>query len=150
MSVEKQEFAREVYQVHHNLKEALCRLEDLIDSDPITPRQFAKIKRILPYFRDRFIFHFQLAVEHGFFDDVLEMHPELNGPVERILEDNRRLKDELDEVCDYADRIGMDEDFTHEELRTRFKAFDRRYREHESIKIDLIQEAYTTDIGSKD
>ena len=145
--IERQEFAREVCEVYRNLREALSRLEKLTTDNPIPPENIVRVKRILPYFRDRLASHFQIAEKHGFFEDILELRPDMDATINNIFETHHKMIDEIGAICAYADKVGVESAFNANELRRRFRDFDLEFQQLEQRKVDLIQEAYNTDLG---
>ena len=141
------ELAREVLEVHRKLRDSLGRLEKLTLGDSISKDSMNNIKRVLPYFRDRLISHFQIAESHGFFEDMLALRPDLNPRVDQFIEENGQLTAQVNDLCALVAQYGLDPNFSTSHFQQAFHAFDRKFNDHESTKIDLVQEAYNTDFG---
>ena len=93
--------------------------------------------------------HFELEEEDEYFGYVLRRAPRLSERVSQLLREHAGMKSEVDELVTMA-RQAFAENGDTRELATRFRRFREHLLNHEKAEIDLLQEAYTCDLGSGD
>jgi len=93
--------------------------------------------------------HFELEEEDGYFGFVLTRAPRLSNRVDQLLRQHASLQAEVDELVEMARRV-FAEDRDATELAASFRKFRKRLLDHEKSEIDLLQEAYTCDLGGGD
>ncbi len=144
---QSRELAREVLEVHQKLRESLARLEKLTRQNPISEENMHNINRILPYFRDRLISHYKIAASHGFFADILELRPDLHSRVDQFIEENALLVDQVKALCSLGEKTDSQRIGASEKFKEAFTVFFNTFNRHQSLKIDMVQEAYNTEFG---
>lgn len=93
--------------------------------------------------------HFELEEEDEYLGYVLNRAPRLSGHVAQLLRQHGAMKQKVGELVDMA-REAFAEDADTTELAVRFQRLRIQLLEHEQAEIDLMQEAYTRDLGSGD
>jgi len=93
--------------------------------------------------------HFELEEENEYFDLVLRRAPRLSNHVDQLLRQHTTLKTEVDALLTMA-RHALAEGGDVTEIAPRFGMFRKQLLDHERAEIDLLQEAYTRDLGGGD
>lgn len=93
--------------------------------------------------------HFEMEEEHGYFEELIQRAPRLSDHVNTLLKQHSELLSESCKLVEIA-RKAFADDVESLELLERFKRFRLKLLGHEKAEIDLLQEAYTRDLGSKD
>ncbi len=93
--------------------------------------------------------HFELEEKGGYFAGVIRKAPRLAGRAEVLLEEHMGFLENSHELVKMA-RGAFANDAEVPALAARFEQLRRGLLTHERAEIDLLQEAYTRDIGSMD
>ncbi len=93
--------------------------------------------------------HFELEEENEYFGYVLKQAPHLSERVHQLLGQHEMLKNEVGELVEMA-RQAFAEDRDATMLALRFRKFRKHLLDHERSEIELMQEAYTQDLGGGD
>ena len=93
--------------------------------------------------------HFELEEEDEYFGYILNRAPHLSEQVDRLLHQHEILRSKVDQLVEMA-RQALDQKGSVAELAARFAEFRALREQHERAEIDLLQEAFTCDIGAGD
>ena len=132
-------------QEHHELKVLLKRLSDVFDGDG--PRD--ELSRSLAELRDELDEHFHHEEDGGYFDEIMERAPRLEAKVEELKQQHPALLALVRQLEDYVENAGTDGD-AMARIQDEYRAFVRVLTLHEVAENDLLQQAYTEDIGTND
>jgi hypothetical protein len=119
---------------------------------PIAPGQCRLLIDKLCQLRDQLALHFSLEEAYGYFDDPVEVAPQLSRQAERLRNEHKELYQDLCDLVDRGERMFYDEQHAALALwiGPEFLQFDQRLRGHEARENELIMEAYDGDIGVGD
>lgn len=144
-------FLQEIKEVNQELWHLLAELRHRCQR-PIAPGTCRSIVERLGELRDQLALHFALEEAYGYFDDPVEVAPQLCRKADSLRNEHKELYSQLSALVDRAERLLYDEQ--HAALAVwlgpRFLDFDARLRSHEERENDLIFEAYDADIGVGD
>jgi hypothetical protein len=119
---------------------------------PIAPGQCRQLIDRICQLRDQLALHFSLEEAYGYFDDPVEVAPQLCRQAEQLRLQHNELYVDLSDLIERAERMFYDG--LHAELALwigpEFLEFDQRLREHEEREHELIMDAYSGDIGVGD
>jgi len=93
--------------------------------------------------------HFLHEEQGGYFAEVVEQAPRMQGEIDRLLVQHEEFSRDLDAMC----RIANSGDAAGAwwfDLAERFEEFVERFIDHEHAENGLLQEAYGRDIGAED
>ncbi len=149
-------FLREIKEENEELRALLAdlhhRFQRPIDADECRPM----VDRLYPLL-DALAMHFSLEEAYGYFDNPLDIEPQFSQRADRLRSEHRQLYQALSGLIEWAEQMFYDE--RHPELAlcflqgmfgARFLKFERWLRRHEIDELDLICEAYITDLGVVD
>jgi hypothetical protein len=119
---------------------------------PIAPGHCRLLIDKLCQLRDQLALHFSLEEAYGYFDDPLDVAPQLGLQAERLRAEHKDLYLDLCDLVDRAERMFYDEQHAALALwiGPEFLELDQRLRDHEDRENELITEAYDGDIGVGD
>src|SRR4029450_8488189 len=102
--------------------------------------------------RDQLALHFSLEEAYGYFDDPVDVAPQLSRAAERLRGEHKGLYLDLCELVERAGRMFYDEQQAALALwlGAAVQEFDERLRGHEERENELIVDAYDADIGVGD
>lgn len=90
--------------------------------------------------------HFQHEEDGGYFTDLIEVSPNLNGRAEALCHEHVEMYAQLDTLRRHV----AEQSIAWSDLRRDFTVFLGRFQTHETAENDMLQEAYCNDLGSKD
>lgn len=144
-------FLQEIKEVNHELWQLLADLRHRCQR-PIAPGTCRHLVDKLCELRDQLALHFALEEAYGYFEDPVDVAPQLCRQAEALRSEHSQLYSQLSAVVDRAERMFYDD--RHAALAVwlgpEFLDFDARLRSHEERENDLIFEAYDGDIGVGD
>ena len=144
-------FLQEIKEVNQELWQLLGDLRHRCQR-PIAPGQCRLLIDRLCQLRDQLALHFSLEEAYGYFDDPVDVAPQLGRAAEQLRSEHKELYLDLCELVDHAERMFYEE--RHAALALwigpQFLQFDARLRSHEERENELIYEAYDGDIGVGD
>jgi hypothetical protein len=136
--------AEDLARAHRALLDDLRRLEDA--ARPSAEEGLEGLRARLAATRAHLAEHFRFEEEDGYLDAVRQSEPRLERAVEHLAEEHRSLMQTLDALLALARGAAPPEDRLREGLRQWVK----EVRKHEARENDLVQDAFTQDIGTKD
>jgi hypothetical protein len=144
-------FLQEIKEVNQELWQLLRDLRHR-SQRPIAPGHCRALIDLLCQFRDQLALHFALEEAYGYFDDPVEVAPQLGRRAEQLRGEHKGLYLDFCDLVDRAERMFYDEQHAALALwiGPEFLAFDERLRSHEEREKELIFEAYDADIGVGD
>lgn len=144
-------FLQEIKEVNQELWTLLADLRHRC-LRPIAPGQSRILIDKLCQLRDQLALHFSLEEAYGYFDDPVDVAPQLSREAEQLRDQHKELYLDLCDLDERAERMYYDEQHAALALwiGPEFLEFDRRFRNHEERENDLIVEAYEGDIGVGD
>ena len=119
---------------------------------PVAPGHCRFLVDKLCLLRDQLALHFSLEEAYGYFDDPVDVAPQLSRAADRLRGEHKGLYLDLCELVERAERMFYDEQHAALALwlGPEFQEFDERLRSHEERENELIVEAYDADIGVGD
>jgi len=144
-------FLQEIKEVNQELWTLLRDLRHRCQR-PISPGACRSNIDRLSQLRDQLALHFSLEEAYGYFEDPIDVAPQLSRDAERLRAEHKQLYSDLCDLVDRGERMFYDEQHAALALwiGPEFLDFDQRLRSHEERENELILEAYDGDIGVGD
>jgi hypothetical protein len=142
---------QEIKEVHQDLWRLLADLRHRCQR-PIAPASCRLLIDKLCQLRDQLALHFSLEEAYGYFDDPIDVAPQLGRQAEQLRSEHKNLYLDFCDLVDRAERMFYDEQHAALALwiGPEFLAFDERLRGHEERECALILDAYEGDLGVGD
>jgi hypothetical protein len=144
-------FLQEIKEVNQELWTLLAGLRHRC-LRPLAPGQCHQLIDKLSLLRDQLALHFSLEEAYGYFEDPVEVAPQLGRQAEQLREEHKELYLDVCDLLERAERMYYDEQ--HAELALwigpEFLELEQRLRQHEERENELIMDAYEGDIGVGD
>jgi len=131
---------------HVQIKALVDALSSRFDTEKTATRNLVSLINSLAAHLEM---HFELEEENDCFDFVLRQAPRLSERVDQLLRQHTTLKTEVDALVTMA-RQALAEGGDVTKIASRFGKFRKQLLDHERAEIDLLQEAYTLDLGGGD
>jgi hypothetical protein len=144
-------FLQEIKEVNQELWVLLADLRHRCQR-PIAPSHCRHLIDKLSLLRDQLALHFALEEAYGYFEDPVDVAPQLGRQAEQLRAEHKGLYLDLCDLVDRAERMFYDDQHAALALwiGPEFLEFDQRLRGHEERENELILEAYEGDIGVGD
>ena len=141
-------FLQEIKEVNQELWQLLADLRHRCQR-PIAPGSCRTLVDKLCELRDQLALHFALEEAYGYFEDPVDVAPQLCRAANALRSEHQQLYGQLSSIVDRAERLFYDDRPAALAvwLGPEFLDFDARLRQHEERENDLILEAYDGDIG---
>ena len=119
---------------------------------PVAPGHSRFLLDKLCLLRDQLALHFSLEEAYGYFDDPVDVAPQLSRAADRLRAEHKGLYLDLCDLVERSERMFYDEQHAALALwlGPQFLEFDERLRSHEERENELIVDAYDADIGVGD
>ncbi len=130
---------------HRALKALLQQIDDALTGKTAP---IAEVSDLLARLGDHLVKHFALEEHGGYFAEALLRAPQLVAKANELLAQHPKMSTQARDLVDLSPV--QDSDRWWQETRQRFDAFKTELLKHERHEDQLLQEAYTQDIGSHD
>jgi ElaB/YqjD/DUF883 family membrane-anchored ribosome-binding protein len=137
-------FAAQVDQAHTAFHADLRKLE--VSVRPSSTASLEDVRDELRSARTHTSEHFRLEEQSEWMDTVRKRGPNPERTVEHLRQEHRELLEALDTLIEVVQSADRRDDV----IREKIHKWVERVRRHETRKDDLIQEAYTLDLGAAD
>jgi hemerythrin len=136
--------AAALYRAHGMLLHDLEKLEAAVE--PESGRKIEDIRPLLAATQAHLLRHFRFEEYEGYMDLVRTREPRLERAVQHLAEEHQQLANSLSELITEADRA----DALSDTFRAEVQAWLARVHGHEVRENELVQDAFSLDLGAKD
>jgi iron-sulfur cluster repair protein YtfE (RIC family) len=145
-------FLQEIKEVNQDLWRLLANVRRMCDSAACidsAPRRFFGLVEQL---RDLLALHFALEEAYGYFDDPVDVAPQLCERAEALRDEHRDLYLKIVDLSETSELLTQPLRPTGTVLVAvrKFRSFDQQFTRHESLENELILSEYDDDIGVGD
>lgn len=144
-------FLQEIKEVHEDLWNLLMKCRHLAGKPVETLDQARAFLGLLEDLRDKLAMHFSLEEAYGYFQDPIQVAPRIACRCEDLRREHATLYLELLAIADQADALVRTPSALpmFVAIQSAFVSFDDRLRRHEEEEAELIQDAFSRDIGGE-
>ena len=137
---------RKVEQQHEEIRQAIAEIHRILPQRDATATQLAeRLSRFCTVLEE----HFRTEEADGFFDQITDQAPRLSPRADKLCQEHQQMLDHAKALVKQA--IDGDGSSTwRTALSESFHGFSKSLMHHESEENDLLHQAYSEDIGSKD
>ncbi len=139
-------FCEKVLEDHRELNSLLDRVQTRLSADPLSLTATATL---LAELRDHVKEHFADEEAGGYFSEALTVAPWLRERAEALHLQHPLMIKSLETLLQHC-RQGDDSPVWRKSMAAEFAAFHQHLRRHESGENQMIQDAYTQDMGASD
>jgi hypothetical protein len=144
-------FLREIKDENRQVHELLDEASALVSAGwrQVPPR---RVVDALAQLRDQLALHFSLEEAYGYFEDAIDVAPRLSERSAELRSQHATLFVAVCQVVEEAEQWLYHEarGDVHRRVVERFDKFRQEFREHESREAELIQDAWSSDVGVGD
>jgi len=131
---------------HIQIKALLDALSSRFDSSKTATRNLVSLLNSLAVHLET---HFELEEENDYFGYILSRAPRLSDRVDQLLQQHKTMRVDVDELVEMA-RQAFSEDGDTTEFASKFQRLRDQLLSHENAENEMLQEAYTCDLGGSD
>lgn len=144
-------FLQEIKEVNQELWQLLAELHHRCIR-PLAPGMCKTLLDRLSELRDQLALHFALEEAYGYFEDPVEVAPQLSNQAEALRAEHKTLYSDFCRLYERAERMFYADQPAELALwiGPQFLRFEAALRRHEAREVDLIYEAYDSDLGVGD
>jgi hypothetical protein len=145
-------FLQEIKEDNVELRQLLQQLAgELLTRRPRThdPRQLLEL---LGRLRDQLAIHFSLEEAFGYFDDAVDVAPQLSEKTAQLRAEHDLFFRDICRLCDFVEQVRYEDTpaYSVRQIASRFSAFNDAFEQHEARERELIMDAFEDDIGVGD
>ena len=134
--------AETLNRAHAALLKDLRKLDEA--AGPTSGKVSTELRARLGATRTHLAEHFGFEEQNGYMDKVRKREPRLEHVIQQLAEEHRRLMQSLESLIGECSP-GLDNSF-----REKVRAWVQEVRQHEIHENDVVQDAFTLDIGPED
>ena len=146
MTAESFDRARRLLEKHQHLRALLANMEEFFAQEP---QELADTTKITDDLIAELKLHFLHEEEGGYFAEALAQAPRLTTRASELKQQHRELLKRVRELYEQAQQ-GDGSAAWWSSLRVAYQSLSEQIRAHELGENDLVQEAFTEDIGTHD
>lgn len=136
----------QVEQQHEEIRQSIAEIHRVLAAGESTaPQLAARLKAFCSMLDD----HFRTEEADGFFDQITDQAPRLSPRADKLCHEHQQMLGGAKSLVKQA-IDGDGSQAWRETLNKAFHEFSRSLMHHESEENELLQQAYTDDIGDKD
>ncbi len=145
-------FLREIKEDNLRLRELLEEVERLVQSSEDDTSCFRRLAEALSELRDQLALHFSLEEAYGYFEDAVEVAPNLSERASELRSQHSTLFLDACRLAEMAEQrlYGEKGGDILQKIALSYAQFQQALRQHESREGDLIMEAFESDTGVGD
>lgn len=145
-------FLQELKEDAREVRQLLAQATDLlgpVQLSVVAPRQ---IVDLLCRLRDQLALHFTLEEAYGYFEDAIDIAPQLSEQADALRSQHQALFADFCQIVDAAEQLLYGESQGHDRARIArmFHNFRAELQLHEAREHELIQAAFNDDLGCGD
>ncbi len=142
-------FLKEIKEDNQHLKQLWDRVVPLVDHSTKAANHWPELIELFAEVRDQMALHFSLEEAYGYFDDAVDIAPQLSTLAHRLRSEHTELFSDVRDLADAAMDARMDSDDDIARIVNRFHQFRQRFEQHEEAELSLILQSME-DIGGGD
>lgn len=143
-------FLKEIKEDNLHLKQLWDQISPLAVHVETAINHWPELIKLLAELRDQLAIHFALEEAYGYFDEAVDIAPQLSAQAENLRGDHQVL---FRQICDLADEI-TEVPIENDELSKGFikglSRFKASFEKHEEAELKLILESLDDDLGVGD
>jgi hypothetical protein len=145
-------FLQELKDVNHELWQTLAECRRFCEQPHAVHRLCHDFVQQLGELCDQLAMHFALEEAYGYFDDPISVAPYLAERCGALRAEHAELYLEFSSLVESAEQLFYDRKLMTlvAQVPRAFHHFDHRLMDHEAQEMELVQEAFDSDIGTGD
>ncbi len=143
-------FLKEIKEDNHHLKSLWDQINSYSVHVETAINHWPELISLLAELRDQLAIHFTLEEAYGYFDDAIDIAPQLSAQAETLRGEHRNL---FPQICELADKIAEVSVESEEQTSHFIKGlghFKHAFEKHEEAELKLILESLDDDLGVGD
>ena len=143
-------FLQEIKEDNVHLKELWDRIAPLALHIETATNHWPELITLLADLRDQLAIHFTLEEAFGYFDEAVDVAPQLSMKAESLRGDHRSLFAQIRDLADRITEVSLESETQLSEFMKLFLKFRHAFEYHEEAELKLILESLDDDLGVGD
>ncbi len=140
-------FLKEIKEDNQQLKVLWDQVVPVANRVETASNHWPDLVKRLGELRDQLALHFALEEAYGYFDEAIDIAPQLSMTAAMLRGEHSSLYASIRDIADAAGGISTDRPERIEACIVDFNAFRKRFERHEEAELKLILNAMGEDIG---
>jgi iron-sulfur cluster repair protein YtfE (RIC family) len=143
-------FLKEIKEDNLLLKSLWDRISPLAAHIETATNHWPELITLLSDLRDQLAIHFTLEEAYGYFDDAIDIAPQLSLQAENLRGQHRNLFEQIRDLADRVTEVSIESEQQSTAFMKRFRRFRQDLENHEEEELKLILESLDDDLGVGD
>ncbi|TWU58750.1 hypothetical protein Poly51_15300 [Rubripirellula tenax] len=143
-------FLKDIKDDNRELKNLVDRINPLSEHPQIAANHWPEFVALLADLRDQLALHFSLEEAFGYFEEAIEVVPQLSIDAEQLRGQHATLFESIRDLADRACDVTSDRTEKVASLLSSFQRFRHAFEIHEEAEVKLILQSLDDDIGNGD
>ncbi len=143
-------FLKEIKEDNHQLKSLWDQISPLAVHVETAINHWPELITLLAEVRDQLALHFALEEAYGYFDDAVDIAPQLSRQAETLRGDHRQLFQQVCELADQIAEVSIESEERSAAFIKKLTRFKHAFENHEEAELKLILESLDDDLGVGD
>ncbi len=143
-------FLKEIKEDNLLLKSLWDQIGPLAAHIETATNHWPELITLLSDLRDQLAIHFTLEEAYGYFDDAVDIAPQLSLQAENLRGQHRNLFEQIRDLADRVTEVSLESEQQSTAFMKRFSRFRRDLENHEEDELKLILESLDDDLGVGD
>ena len=143
-------FLKEIKDDNQHLKTLWDQITPIAQRPETVENHWTELIDLFEELRDQLALHFSLEEAYGYFDEAVDIAPQLSTVAECLRSQHPKLFSQVRDLADYMTEVNPDQDASLSGVVQRFGDFRKQFESHEEAEVKLILQAMDDDIGVGD
>lgn len=142
-------FLKEIKEDNLLLKQLWDKVIPLAERPQMAANHWRELVELLSELRDQLAIHFSLEEAYGYFDEAIDIAPQLSTVAQCLRSEHTKLFAEVRDLTESAIDARADREDDIAKVMESFQGFRQRFERHEECELELILQTMD-DIGGGD
>ncbi|NNE00371.1 MAG: hemerythrin domain-containing protein [Pirellulaceae bacterium] len=143
-------FLQEIKDDNQQLKQLWDKVTPMAERPETALNHWPELVELFAELRDQLALHFSLEEAYGYFDEAVDIAPQLTSLAECLRGEHAVLFSQIRDLADAATEANSEREEGLVPCIKAFKKFKKQFQSHEESELKLILQAMDDDIGGGD
>ncbi|MCO8121558.1 hemerythrin domain-containing protein [Stieleria sp. TO1_6] len=140
-------FLKEIKDDNRHLKSLWDRMLPQLSHQETAKNHWSELIADVAELRDQLAIHFSLEEAYGYFDDALDIEPQISLTAESLKSQHPRLFAEIRDLADQMMELNGERVEHIQKWLRKFDRFRKHFEQHEEDELKLILHSFDDDLG---
>ena len=143
-------FLKEIKDDNQHLKTLWDQIIPIAERPETVENHWTELIHLFGELRDQLALHFSLEEAYGYFDEAVDIAPQLSTLAECLRSQHPTLFAQVRDLADYVTEVNPNQEASLGGVVKQFADFRKQFESHEEAEFKLILQAMDDDIGVGD